>query len=160
MAASRCLGARAAGPRLLLVAWVVVASSTASVATRIAGSYRKQRATWCRCLRPKKAKTAICAASVDRPTSLSKGLPALKKASYTRLGDVGGAERVVKASRSACCAVYGFWPGRRRVQEGDLQGTSTDARLNPRRHGGTRIAVSKPRERVSSTLEVTHQSQS
>ena len=150
MAALRCclsLGVRAAG--LLLVAAALVASSTASGATRIAGRYRKRRCKEsCAVYGPKRQDCNLLRlASIDLLASQARASGS--QGSYARLSDVGEAERFVKASRSACCGICEFWPSRRRVQEGDLQGTSTDARLNLRRHGGPRIAVSKPRERLS-----------
>ena len=81
-----CLGARAAGPRLLLVAWVVVASSRASVAKRIAGSYRKKRADVTRT-------TAVCSTAqllglACKTLAKTKGLGSRKahtRASATQL---------------------------------------------------------------------------
>ena len=57
-----------------MVAAARVVASSASVAKRIAGSYRKNGCKMlCRCLRPKKATPQSAQASVDRLTSLSKG---------------------------------------------------------------------------------------
>ena len=105
MASRLRLGARAAG--LLLVAWVVVASSTASVAKRIAGRYRKQpvqdesAAVY---NQKRKLQSAPGLASIDllakQKALLSQGPYAPQRRRWSRTSREG--------SRSACCAVCEF----------------------------------------------------